>query len=63
MARCREHSPVLAAANGHLQVWPWSVAVSDGDWVRFYKDEKLVWECNSHYAKANFSCKKVRTGD
>ena len=62
VASCRESTPLLAAMNGHLQIWPWAVAVSDGDWVRFYIDDKLVWECNAHYAGANFSCRRIRGG-
>ena len=40
--------------NGHAQVWPESDAVSDGEWVSFYRGPKVVFHCNAAYAATNF---------
>lgn len=57
--RCisREKSSLSAAANGHLSVWPKSIAISDGKRVEFFKDQKLVWSCNASYAAFHFEMK------
>ena len=48
LARCKEETQLKAVANGHSTVWPESVAVSDGAWVRFLKANKQVFDCNAH---------------
>lgn len=45
-----------AALNGHAAVWPHAEAVSDGKWVRFYRDGVAIYDCNAAYAAANFLC-------
>lgn len=54
VAKCKEKSALSAAVNGHSQIWPEAkVIVKEGN-ARFYKDGRLVWECNATYAHHNF---------
>ena len=48
-----------AMLNGLHQVFPETVMIYDGNWCRFYKDKKEVWDCNPQFAKANFEIKAV----
>ena len=50
----REDTINAAIMNGHSQTWPDSLAVSDGENVRFLRHGKKVWECNAHYFKEHF---------
>lgn len=59
-ATCREQTLVAAAFNGHSAVWPQAHAISDGNWVRFYKGEREVFSCNSAYARAQFTCEPLQ---
>jgi len=54
--RCKEPTRMNAVLNGHGAVWPQAEAVSDGKWVRFYRDGTVVYDCNAPYAAANFVC-------
>jgi hypothetical protein len=54
LARCKEDSRLKAVANGHSTVWPESIAISDGNWVRFFQGSRQVFDCNASYANAHF---------
>lgn len=53
-ARCRETSLIGAAVNGHSLIWPESVMEVRGDRALFYREGKLLWECNTAYAALHF---------
>ena len=51
----KEKSFWEAACNGHSFVKSGqTIAKCDGKWVKFFNDGKQVFDCNPHYAAANF---------
>ena len=60
--RCKEANAIAAALNGHGAIWPDAEAVSDGEWVRFFRGDKEVFSCNSTYAAHNFDVRNIQAG-
>lgn len=56
LAKCKEATRLSAALNGHSAIWPQAEAVSDGQWVQFYRDDVPIFDCNAQYASAHFLC-------
>jgi len=54
IAECREATLIGAAANGHSQIWPKCEMLVQGDRAFFYREGKLLWDCNAAYAADHF---------
>ena len=59
--RCEEASALAAASNGHGSIWPKAEAVSDGEWVKFFRGGKEVFACNATYAAHHFAVARIQT--
>lgn len=56
------HAPFdLEGPNGHDEVFPGSLCVSDGKWVAFFRNGKEIWSCNATYAAAHFDFSAMET--